>query len=82
MTEWADPRPRDAYTAAVDDRATLTQARSMLILLLATCKQTQVALGAAANELDTDLSSVLGLMIERTEGELVTLTKKIEALPD
>lgn len=54
----------------------------MLVLLLATCKQTQVALGAAANELDTDLASDLGLMIERTERELVTLTEKIDALPD
>ena len=71
-----------AYTAAVDDRATLTQARSMLILLLATCKQTQIALGAAANALDTDLTNDLGAMIERTEGELVTLTEKIKALPD
>jgi hypothetical protein len=53
----------------------------MLILLLATCQQTQVALGAAANALDTDLSSVLAAMIERTEGELVALTEKIEALP-
>jgi hypothetical protein len=73
---------RGAYTAAVDDRATLTQARSMLMLLLATCKQTQIALGAAANALDTDLTSDLGAMIERTEGELVALTEKIQALPE
>jgi hypothetical protein len=65
----------------VDERATLLQARSMLILLLATCKQTQVALGAAANALDTDLTSDLGAMIDRTEGELAALTEKIEALP-
>ena len=71
-----------AYTAAVDERATLMQARSMLVLLLATCKQTQVALGAAANALDTDLSKDLGAMIERTESELLALTEKIEALPD
>jgi hypothetical protein len=71
-----------AYTAAVDDRATLTQARSMLILLLATCKQTQIALEAAANALDTDLTSDLGAMIERTEGELASLAEKIQALPE
>jgi hypothetical protein len=64
----------------VEDRATLTQARSMLILLLATCKQTQVALEAAANVLDTDLTSDLGEMITRSERELVALTTKIEAL--
>ena len=54
----------------------------MLILLLATCKQTEVALEAAANALDTDLTSVLGAMIERTEAELVALHEKIDALPD
>jgi hypothetical protein len=70
-----------AYTAAVDDRATLTQARSMLMLLLAACKQTQTALEAAANALDTDLTGDLAAMIERTEGELIALTQKIQALP-
>jgi hypothetical protein len=69
------------YTAAVEDRATLTQARSMLILLLATCKQSQVTLAAAANALDTDLTQDLGAMIERTERELAALTDKIQALP-
>ena len=54
----------------------------MLILLLAACKQTQIALEAAANALDTDLTTVLGTMIERTEGELAALTEKIQALPD
>lgn len=52
------------------------------MLLLATCKQTQIALSAAANALDTDLTSDLGAMIERTETELDTLTEKIQALPD
>ena len=54
----------------------------MLILLLATCKQTEIALGAAANALDTDLTSDLGRMIDRTEGELTALTNKIQALSD
>jgi hypothetical protein len=66
----------------MDERATLTQARSMLILLLAACKQTQIALEAAANSLDTDLTRDLGIMIERTEKELVGLTEKIKSLPD
>jgi hypothetical protein len=67
--------------ADVDDRAALIQARSMLILLLAACKQTQTVLEAAANALDTDLTNDLGLMIERTEDELAALVKKINALP-
>jgi hypothetical protein len=53
----------------------------MLILLLAACKQAQVALQAAANVLDTDLTDDLGAMIERTERELVALNAKINALP-
>lgn len=51
----------------MDDRPALTKARSMLILLLATCNQTQLALEAAANALDTDLTRDLARMIERTE---------------
>lgn len=54
----------------------------MLILLLATCRQTEVALLAAANVLDTDLTDVLTAMIERTERELAALVEKLEALPD
>jgi Na+/phosphate symporter len=54
----------------------------MLILLLATCKQTEIALEAASNALDTDLTDDLGAMIERTERELATLTDKIQALRD
>jgi hypothetical protein len=66
----------------VDERATLKKARSLLLLLLATCKETQLALEAAANALDTDLTNDLGAMIERTEAEIVVLNEKIEALPD
>jgi hypothetical protein len=51
----------------------------MLIILLATCKQTQTALEAAANTLDTDLTSLLGAMIERSEEELNALQAKIAA---
>ena len=53
----------------------------MLILLLAACKQTETALQAAANALDTDLTHDLSAMIERTEAELAALVKKIDALP-
>lgn len=53
----------------------------MLVLLLAACKQTQTALEAAANALDTDLTRDLGTMVERTERELAALNKKIQALP-
>lgn len=52
------------------------------MILLATCRQTEVALRAAANALDTDLTDVLTAMIERTERELALLVDKLEALPD
>jgi len=64
----------------VDDLLRLKQARSLLLLLLATCKQTQLALDAVANVLDTQLSKDLDAMIERSERELRELTAEIEAL--
>lgn len=59
--------------------AALTQARSLLMLLLATCQQTLLALEAAANELDTDMTEDLTAMIERSERELGALEAKIAA---
>jgi hypothetical protein len=71
---------RDAH-AGEQGGDVLMQARSMLILLLAACKQTGTVLEAAANALDTGLRDDLGRMIERTEVELEALVKKINALP-
>lgn len=65
-----------------DEAATLTKARSMLILLLATCQQTLIALEAAANVLDTKLTADLKAMIARTEDELKAVNRKIESLRD
>lgn len=52
----------------------------MLILLLATSKQTQLALEAVANVLDTELTKDLGDMINRSESELEEVNAKIAAL--
>jgi hypothetical protein len=68
------------HTAQVDDIAGLTKARSLLLLLLATCKETQLALEAVANALDTDLTKDLGDMINRSESELREVNAKIKAL--
>jgi hypothetical protein len=68
------------YSKSMADLADLTKARSMLILLLATCKESLLALEAAANVLDTDLTKDLAAMIARSETELVALNAKIEAL--
>jgi hypothetical protein len=62
------------------DLADLTKARSMLILLLATCKESLLALEAAANVLDTGLTRDLEAMITRSETQLVALNEKIKAL--
>jgi hypothetical protein len=59
--------------------AALTQARSLLLLLLATCQQTVLALEAAANDLDTDMTEDLTAMIARSERELEVLSAKISA---
>jgi hypothetical protein len=64
----------------VDDIAGLTKARSLLLLLLATCKETLLALEAVANALDTDLTKDLGDMINRSESEFREVSAKIEAL--
>ena len=63
----------------MDDLTALTKARSMLLILLATCKQAQLALEAAANVLDTQLTGDLGAMIRRSEDELAAVTAKIES---
>lgn len=61
------------------DLVELKKARSMLVLLLATCQQTLLALEAAGNVLDTDLTLDLSAMIARSEDELARLKVKIDA---
>lgn len=58
----------------------LTRARSLLIILLATCEQTLLALDAAANVVDSGLRRDLHTMIERTRGEVVVFDKKLREL--
>jgi hypothetical protein len=55
----------------------LRKARSLLLILLATCRESMLALEAAANELDTDLTRVLAEMIERTEHEVRVINSKL-----
>lgn len=60
-----------------DDLVPLTKARSMLLILLATCRETLTALDAAGNELDVEMTEDLRRMIARTEDELEVLTEKL-----
>ena len=62
-----------------EELGVLTQARSLLVLLMATCHQTLLALEAAGNQLDIDMTADLKAMIERSERELEVLGRKIAA---
>jgi hypothetical protein len=61
------------------DFVALTKARSMLLILLATCRETLTALDAAGNDLDTAMTEDLRRMIARSEKELAVLTDQLEA---
>ena len=63
-----------------EDLATLRKARSLLVILLATCHETLLALEAAANLVDTQLTADLSAMISRSEEELRVLNEKIDEL--
>ena len=70
----------DADISGEETLETLTKARSMLVILLATCEQTLLVLDAVANVLDTDMTEDLRAMIARTEGELTVMDEKLAAL--
>ena len=63
----------------VEDLVALTRARSMLLILLATCRETLTALDAAGNVLDSQMTEDLRRMIARTEGELEAVTAKLQS---
>jgi hypothetical protein len=75
------PRPGGTNTPgmAEADLAELTRARSMLMILLATAKETLLALEAVSNVLDTDLTDDLRAMISRSERQLEALGQKTGA---
>jgi uncharacterized protein involved in exopolysaccharide biosynthesis len=64
------------------DFVALTKARSLLLILLATCHETLTALDAAGNALDIDMTEDLRRMIDRSEKELEVLTKQLDAARD
>ena len=65
---------------AIEDVMALTKARSLLTILLATCEQTLLALDAAANALDTDMTEDLQRMISRTRSDIETIDESLTAL--
>ena len=65
--------------AEPEELAALKKARSLLLILLATCQDTLLALQAAANVLDSQLTADLEAMIVRSHAELTALDAKIAA---
>ena len=73
--------PHTSHVApAPQELATLRKARSLLLILIATCDQTLLALQAASNVLDTQLATDLEAMIARSNEELRVLSEKIAEL--
>jgi hypothetical protein len=60
------------------DIVTLTKARSLLVILIATCRETLLALDATANILDEEMTQLLRTMIDRSEAELKVLTDQLQ----
>jgi hypothetical protein len=56
----------------------LRKAQSLLLLLIATCRETLLGLDATANILDAEMTELLRTMIERSEKELAVLTAKMD----
>ena len=65
----------------MDDEAlmALAKARSLLLILMATCEQTLLALDAAGNALDRQMTEDLRRMIARTRDELTVMDEKLAA---
>jgi hypothetical protein len=63
---------------AAGDVIAMTKARSMLIILVASCEQTLLALDAAGNVLDRDMADDLRLMIARSKSEIEALNKRLQ----
>ena len=70
---------RNKNEASQDELVALRKARSLLVILLATSKETLLALEAAANVLDSTLANDLAAMIARSEAELHALSARLAA---
>jgi hypothetical protein len=62
---------------ASEETHAIAKARSLLIILLATCEQTLLALEAADNLLDRGMANDLRAMIARTKDEIEALDQRL-----
>jgi uncharacterized protein YybS (DUF2232 family) len=65
-----------------DTVESLKKARSLLIILIATCDTTLLALDAVANVLDTDMTEDIRKMVGRSKGELAEVNERIARYDD
>ena len=62
---------------ATEDTHALSKARSLLVILVATCEQTLLALDDADNILNRDIADDLRRMIARSKDEIEALNLKL-----
>jgi hypothetical protein len=60
-----------------DDTVSLIKARTMLIVLLATCHQAEHSIATAEYAIDPELANDLGGLISRLEREVGSLNSKL-----
>jgi len=63
---------------ATEETHAIQKARSLLVILLATCEQTLLALDAADNLLDREMANDLRRMIARTRDEIEAFNDELE----
>ena len=61
----------------IEDVIALTKARSLLVILVATCEQTLLALDVPVNALDTDMTEELRRMVARARAEIEALDEML-----
>jgi hypothetical protein len=66
-------------TSEPTDLEKLRKARSLLILLLAACRETRVALDGAAHDLQTNIVGDLNAIADSAKREIDGLNEAIEA---
>jgi len=71
-------RDGNVQPVASEETHAIMKARSLLVILVATCEQTLLALDAADNLLDRELANDLRRMIARTKNEIETLNLKLD----
>jgi hypothetical protein len=65
------------HTPMAQDTVSLIKARTMLIVLLATCQQSEHSIAAADYAIDLELANDLRRLISRLEREVASMNSKL-----